>query len=121
MIVRSLSFVAISCVVACTAAPPAPVSVAHTTAATPESTPSFPHDDAKTALAAASLHLKACRGAEPVVVHATVEFEPSGRVSRVETTPAEGRQAACVQADLAQVAIPKFEGPPVAMKLRVRL
>lgn len=125
MFFRSLSPVVISCVLVSSAcsvgsAPVAPAA-ARAPVATPETAPSFPHDDAKTALVAATRGLKACRGAEPTVVHATLEFEPSGRVSRLEITPSAGRLADCVRADLAQVAIPSFEGPPVAMQMRVRL
>lgn len=82
----------------------------------------FPHDDARTALAAASRGLKACRtGDAPIAIDATVEFGPSGKVQKMKVAPGEGPVADCVRADLRQVEIPGFEGPPVAMQVKVTL
>jgi len=91
-----------------------------TTSSTTTST--FPHDDAKTALAAASRGLKACRtGAAPVEVDATLEFAPSGKVKKLKVAPATGPLADCVRADLRQIEIPEFVGPPVAVDLKTTL
>lgn len=82
----------------------------------------FPSDDARTALAAATDGLKACRkGGDAVVVDATVEFAPSGRVRTLKVDPAHGPVAECVRADLVQIQIPRFDGPPVAMDLKTTL
>jgi len=82
----------------------------------------FPHDDARTALAVAKRGLKACRtGDAPVAVDATIEFGPSGRVQKMKVAPGEGPVADCVRADLKQIEIPAFDGPPVALEIKVTL
>jgi len=82
----------------------------------------FPREDARTALAAARRGLLACRQAEtPASLAATLEFSPSGRVQRVDVDPADGPLADCIRADLKEVEIPRFDGPPVEMQLRVEL
>lgn len=82
----------------------------------------FPHDDARTAISAARRGLLACRrDAPPTVLHATLEFAPDGRVQRVGLAPAGGPVAACVREDLARIEIPRFDGPPVSMQVKVDL
>ena len=79
--------------------------------------------DAQTALAAARPGLRACRrnhSATPVVFDATLEFEPSGKVSRVLIAPG-GPVADCVRSDLTQVEIPKFEGAPLEVEMQITL
>jgi len=79
--------------------------------------------DAKTALSAARPGLRACRrnhGATPVVFDATLEFEPSGKVSRVLIAPG-GPVADCVRSDLTQVEIPRFDGAPVEVEMQITL
>ena len=75
------------------------------------------------ALSAARLGLRACRrnhGATPVVFDATLEFDPSGKVSRVRIAPG-GPVADCVRSDLTQVEIPKFDGAPVEVEMQITL
>ena len=98
-----------------TAAPRAPEQVVTSSSLT--------QVDAQTALSAARPGLRACRrnhGATPVVFDATLEFEPSGKVSRVLIAPA-GPVADCVRSDLTQVEIPKFEGGPLEVEMQITL
>lgn len=98
------------------------VSGDYQTTTSSKATSTFPHDDAKTALAAASRGLKACRtGSRPIEIDATLEFSPDGKVKKLKVAPSTGPVAECVRADLAQVAIPSFEGPPVAVDLKTTL
>lgn len=100
-----------------TAAPKAPEQVVTSSSLT------LSHTDAQTALSAARPGLRACRrnhGATPVVFDATLEFEPSGKVSRVLIAPA-GPVADCVRSDLTQVEIPKFEGGPLEVEMQITL
>lgn len=98
------------------------VSGDYQTTTSSKQTSTFPSDDAKTALAAASRGLKACRtGSAPVEVDATIEFAPDGKVKKLKVAPSSGPVADCVRADLAQVEIPRFEGPPVAVDLKTTL
>ncbi len=79
--------------------------------------------DAQTALSAARPGLRGCRRnphATPVVFDATLEFETSGKVSRVLIAPA-GPVADCVRSDLTQVEIPKFEGGPLEVAMQITL
>ena len=107
-------------------APPAASSSPSITAATSPSArgaTSLPRDDAHSALSAPRPGLRACRrnvGATPVVFEATLEFEPSGKVSRVLIAPG-GPVADCVRSDLTQVEIPKFDGPPMEVEMQVTL
>jgi hypothetical protein len=103
-------------------AAPAPATSAVTPASASAST-SLPRVDAQTALSAARPGLRACRRnihATPVVFEATLEFEPSGKVGRVLIEPA-GPVADCVRSDLAQVEIPKFDGPPMEVEMQLTL
>lgn len=98
------------------------VSGDYQTTTASKTTSTFPHDDVRTALAAASRGLKACRtGDAPVEVDATLEFAPNGKVKKLKIAPATGPLAECVRADLAQVEIPEFVGPPVAVDLKTTL
>jgi len=77
----------------------------------------------QTALSAARPRLRACRrnhSATPVVFDATLEFDPSGKVSRVRIAPG-GPVADCVRSDLTQVEIPKFDGAPVEVEMQITL
>lgn len=97
-----------------------PSSHAQTTSA--DSRAAFPADDARTALNAASHGLKSCRAAEgPAEVDAAVKFEPSGKVTKVDVTPAAEPVASCVKTKLADVSVMPFAGEPVTMSMRVRL
>ena len=82
----------------------------------------FPRDDARTALRAAEGGLRSCNdSAVPRTLHVAMRFEPSGKVSTVEVSPADGRVASCVQSRLREVAITPFEGRPVTMRVPVTL
>ena len=88
---------------------------------TSKSVSTFPREDALTALSAAEAGLKACRRGGAVAIDATVEFAPSGKVQKLKVAPSTGPVAECVRADLTQIEIPRFVGPPVAMQMRVEL
>lgn len=82
----------------------------------------FPREDARTALRAAEAGLRSCTESPvPRTLHVTMRFEPSGRVSRVEVAPADGRAASCVRSRLSEVAVTPFEGQPVTVRLPVTL
>jgi hypothetical protein len=82
----------------------------------------FPADDARTALNAASRGLRSCRvEGGPSTVDASLRFEPNGRVSKVDVTPATEPVAACVKAKLADVSVMPFDGDAVTMAMMVRL
>lgn len=81
----------------------------------------FPAEDARTALNAAARGLRSCRVERgPQAIDATLRFEPSGRVSKVEVTPATEPVAACVRMKLAEVTVMPFEGEAVTMSTKVR-
>ncbi len=84
----------------------------------------FPRDDAKTALRAAQGGLRSCRAiaSDFSPLEATLRFEPSGKVSRVDVAPptANAETASCVRSRLAEISIPKFTGDPVIVKMPVR-
>ena len=85
-------------------------------------TSSFPKDDAETALRAARGGLRSCAdSAVPRALDVTVRFEPSGRVSSVTVSPADGRVASCVRTRLAEISIPAFHGESVALHMPVQL
>lgn len=97
----------------------APTSRAETTSADSRS---FPAEDARTALNAASRGLRSCRAeGGPSTVDATVMFDPNGKVSKVDVTPASEPVASCVKTKLAEVSVLPFEGDPVTMAMMVRL
>jgi len=50
-----------------------------------------------------------------------VKFDPTGRVSKVDVTPATEPVASCVKTKLAEVAVMPFSGEAVTMTTRVRL
>jgi hypothetical protein len=80
----------------------------------------FPRDDLKTALRAASRSVRACRtDSGPDEIDATMRFEPTGRVASVDLGPAAGVVAACVKKELSELALMRFDGPAVEVKVRV--
>lgn len=106
----------------CASAPASPAASASDVTSASATTAS-PREDAQTALRAARPALRACRRSTqgmPVMFEATLEFEPSGKVSRVTIEPA-GPVADCVRSDLTQVEIRSFEGPPLEVQIQVTL
>src|SRR5690606_29477380 len=84
----------------------APTSRTETTAADARA---FPADDAGSALNAASGGLRSCLGEGGSSTRdAAVRFEPSGRVSKVDVTPAGDPAATCVRSKLSEVAVLPF-------------
>ena len=96
-----------------------PTSRAETTGADSHG---FHEHDARTALNAASRGLRSCRAeGGPSTVDATVKFEPSGKVSKIDVTPASEPVASCVKTKLAEVSVLPFDGEPITMAMMVRL
>lgn len=106
---------AVLTVAACQAAP-APGARA------PASARAFPHDDARTALAAAARGLRSCgtEGRSEEVV-ADLRFAPDGKVADVDVSTSDDATTSCVRTKLAEVAVTPFDGDPVTMRMRVRL
>jgi hypothetical protein len=82
----------------------------------------FPQDDARTALRAAQGGLRSCsESAIPRSVDVRVRFESTGKVSKVDVVPPDGRAASCVRTRLGEVAITPFKGDPVTLQMTVQL
>jgi hypothetical protein len=86
----------------------------------------IPYEDARTPLRAAAGGLRSWRPRgkpnAPRAFEALLRFEPSGKVSRVDLTPADGAAAAaCVRGRLSEIAVTSFTGDPVTVKMPVRL
>ena len=105
------------------ASAPPTASSAGASAVIVDAHPAFPTADAHTALSAAGPVLRSCRRnthATPVVFEATLEFDPSGKVSKAAVAPG-GPVSDCVRSELTQIEIPKFEGAPVEVQMQVTL
>jgi hypothetical protein len=83
--------------------------------------PSFPAADVRTALLAASRGLRSCGDGRSHSYKASLRFDPSGRVGRVEVVPSDGPTAACVERRLAEVSVTSFTGEAVTVVLPVDL
>jgi hypothetical protein len=83
--------------------------------------PLFPAEDVRTALRAAAGGLRSCGDAQAHSFQAALRFEQSGRVAKVEVTPAAGPIAECIRGRLAQISVTPFGGGPVTVMMPVEL
>jgi hypothetical protein len=83
---------------------------------------SFPADELRTAMRAAAEGLTSCGNTASVsAFQAALRIETSGRVSRVEVTPADSATASCIQARLLELSVPPFSGDSVTIMMPVKL
>jgi hypothetical protein len=57
----------------------------------------------------------------PRPFEATLRFDPSGRVGKVDVSPPDGRVASCIRSRLGEVTLRSFEGDPVTARMAFEL
>lgn len=82
----------------------------------------FPEHDARTAIAAASHGLRACKTPDgPMEMDAILRFEPTGKVSAVEIAPFDPDVSPCVKNRLLRIEVRPFEDDAKTVRTRVKL